>query len=96
MYLHWSPKLALGLLVAVGILMTMFWALGIDVGSVMQSHTTTWIFLNYAGLIIWVCVWIGDQVRMRSKSVWPWVAPLIVAPLPTLTLFLLHTLRQAK
>lgn len=96
MYLHWSKKLAVGLLVGFGILTTILWALtGGEAGSVLKAHTTTWILLNYAGLVVWIFVWIGDQARMRGNPVWPWVIPLIVAPLPTLTVFLLLNLRRA-
>jgi hypothetical protein len=96
MYLHWSPKLAMGLLVAFGVLMTAMWAVGTETGSVLKAHTTAWILVNYAGLVIWLFVWIGDQARMRGKAVWPWVLPLILAPLPTLAVFVLHTIRPAK
>jgi hypothetical protein len=96
MYLHWSPKLAIGLLIAFGVLMAAIWAMGGQAGSVLKAHTTAWILLNYAGLAIWLLVWIGDQARMRGKPVWPWVIPLILAPLPTLTIFILYTLRPAK
>ena len=96
MYLHWSPKLAIGLFVAFGLLMTLFWTVGIDASSVLKAHTTMWIVANYAGLVIWIYVWICDQARMRGKAVWPWLVPLVLAPLPTLAVFLVHTLRQAK
>jgi hypothetical protein len=96
MYLHWSPKLSIGLLGTFGILMTMFWAVGIETGTALKSHTIIWILLNYVGMVIWIFVWIGDQTRMRGKPVWPWLIPLVLAPLPTLTIFLLYTLKQSK
>src|SRR5262245_24979336 len=77
MYLHWSKKIAIVLLAVFGVLMIVFWAVGGgEAGSVLKVHTTTWILLNYAGLIIWLFVWIGDQARMRGQAVWPWLIPL--------------------
>jgi len=96
MYLHWSKKMAIALLAGFGLLMLVLWAVGGgEAGSVLKAHTTTWILLNYAGVIIWLFVWIGDQARMRGHAVWPWAIPLILAPLPTLAVFLLLTLRRS-
>ena len=95
MYLHWSKKLAIGLLAAFAILMVLFVVLGGgEAISILKTHTTRWVLLNYAGLIIWIFVWIADQARMRGNPVWPWVVPLLLAPLPTLAVFLLHNLRR--
>jgi len=96
MYLHWSKKLAIGLLATFVIFMSASYLTGRgEVGSVLKAHTTTWILVNYVGLVLWLCVWIGDQARMRGQAVWPWVIPLILAPLPTLSIFLLLTLRRS-
>ena len=95
MYLHWSRKIAMGLLAVFGVLMVVLWAVeGGQMGSALKVHTTTWILLNYAGLIIWLFIWMADQARMRGQAVWPWLIPLILAPLPTLSIFLLLTLRR--
>jgi hypothetical protein len=97
MYLHWSKTLAFGLLGAFGVLMTIFLAMdGADATSTLKAHTTRWIILNYAGLLVWVFVWIGDQVRMRGKPTWVWFVPFLLAPLPTLALFLLYLQQRPK
>jgi len=96
MYLHWSKKIVLALLGVFGILMLLVPAIGLGETSTLKIHTVVWILLNYAGVSIWVFIWIGDQLRMRGKPVWPWFVPMLLAPLPTLTIFLLHTLRQTQ
>jgi hypothetical protein len=96
MYLHWSKNLAIGLLVGFSLLMVLLWSVrGAETSSVLKPHTTTWIILNYAGLVLWLIVWVGDQARMRNNALWPWLIPLLIAPLPTLTLFLLYTLKRS-
>ncbi len=97
MYLHWSVKLATGLLSAFLILAALFLVMGGDAEpSALKSHTTRWIFLNYAGLMVWVFVWLGDQARMRGQNAWLWLVPFLFAPLPTLMLFLLSQLKQTR
>jgi hypothetical protein len=97
MYLHWSKKLAQGLLGAFVILGGLFFIVGGGgAPSALKTHTTRWIILNYAGLLVWVFVWIGDQARMRQKNVWLWLAPFLFAPLPTLMAFLLYLQQRTK
>ena len=97
MYLHWSKTLAIGLLATFGLLMTLFLALGGgEAASALKAHTTRWIILNYAGLLIWVFVWIADQARMRGKNLWVWAVPFLFAPLPALALFLLYLQQRPK
>ena len=97
MYLHWSKTLAIGLLATFAILMTLFLVLGgSEAPSTLKAHTTRWIVLNYAGLLIWVFVWIADQARMRGKNLWVWVIPFLFATLPTLALFLLYLQQRPK
>jgi uncharacterized membrane protein len=52
--------------------------------------------LNYLGLIVWVFVWMIDQARMRGKNVWVWLVPFVLAPLPTLMLFVLFLQRRIQ
>lgn len=61
-----------------------------------QIHTTRWMALNYVGLIAWVFVWMIDQTRMRGKNVWVWLVPFVLAPLPTLMLFVLFLQRRIQ
>ena len=67
-----------------------------DSTSSLKSHTTRWMALNYVGLILWVFVWMIDQTRMRGKNVWAWLVPFILAPLPTLMLFVLFLQRRIQ
>ena len=62
----------------------------------LKIHTTRWIALNYLGLIVWVFVWMIDQARMRGKNVWVWLVPFVLAPLPTLMLFVLFLQRRIQ
>jgi len=41
-------------------------------------------------------VWMYDQARVRGKNVWIWIAPFVIAPLPTLMAFVLVVQRRAK
>jgi hypothetical protein len=97
MYLHWSVKLATGLLGTFVVLAGLFLVMGSGAeASALKSHTTRWIFLNYAGLMVWAFVWLGDQARMRGHNAWLWLAPFLFAPLPTLMLFLLYQSKQTR
>lgn len=57
---------------------------------------TGWIMLNYAGLALWVFVWMIDQARVRGKNIWLWLLPFLLAPLPTLLAFILFLQRRIK
>ena len=67
-----------------------------DSTSGLKIHTTRWMALNYLGLVAWVFVWMIDQARMRGKNVWVWLVPFVLAPLPTLMLFVLFLQRRIK
>jgi uncharacterized membrane protein len=67
-----------------------------DSASVLKLHTTRWMALNYLGLVAWVFVWMIDQARMRGKNVWVWLIPFVLAPLPTLMLFVLFLQRRIQ
>ncbi len=67
-----------------------------DSTSSLQIHTTRWMALNYLGLVAWVFVWMIDQARMRGKNVWVWLVPFVLAPLPTLMLFVLFLQRRIQ
>ncbi len=93
----WSKKIVLGLLAGFAILTVWFLAEGPEAGtSGLKVHTTRWITLNYAGLIIWVFVWMIDQARVRGKNVWLWLLPFLFAPLPTLMAFVLFLQQKMK
>ena len=93
----WNKKLVLGLLAASIVLMGLFFIEGpAGAQSVLKIHTTRWIALNYAGLVIWLFVWMIDQANMRAKNVWLWLVPFLFAPLPTLMLFILYLQRKVS
>jgi hypothetical protein len=91
----WSKKLVAVLLSAFVVLVGLFFFLGTpESTSGLKIHTTRWMALNYAGLLIWLFVWMIDQARVRGRNVWLWLVPFIVAPLPTLMLFVLFLQRK--
>lgn len=91
----WSKRLVVGLLVAFTVLLVLFLAAGPEAGaSSLKLHTTRWITMNYAGLVIWLFVWMIDQARVRGQNVWPWLLPFLLAPLPTLMAFVLFLQRR--
>ena len=93
----WSKRLVIGLLAGFTILMAIFWIQGPDTETTaLKIHTTRWILLNYAGLVVWIGVWMFDQARVRGKNLALWVVPLLFAPLPTLMLFVLAMQRRMK
>jgi hypothetical protein len=93
----WSKRLVIGLLAAFTILIAVFWAQGPEAETTaLKIHTTRWILLNYAGLVVWIGVWMFDQARVRGKNLAVWLVPLLFAPLPTLMLFVLAMQRRLK
>lgn len=91
----WSKSLVAGLLLAFLLFLGVFLIHGSpDSASGLKIHTTRWMALNYAGLVIWIFVWMIDQARVRAKNVGPWLLPFIFAPLPTLMLFILFLQRR--
>jgi len=91
MYLHWSKKVAIGLLAGFGVGVALFLLPGtIDESQTTPPYMTIWIVLNYVGLLVWLFIWIADQARMRGKNIWVWLLPTVLAPLPTLMGFLIY------
>jgi len=91
MYLHWSKKVAIGLLAGFGVGVALFLLPGtIDGSQTTPPFMTIWIVLNYVGLLVWLFIWIADQARMRGKNIWVWLLPTVLAPLPTLMGFLIY------
>jgi hypothetical protein len=62
----------------------------------LESYITGWMIINYLGLIVWIFVWMIDQARMRGKNFWVWLVPFVLAPLPTLMLFVLFLQRRIR
>jgi hypothetical protein len=93
----WSKRLVAALLglfaLTLGIL---FLNTAPDNMSGFKSYMTGWMAINYLGLIVWVFVWMIDQTRMRGKNVWVWLLPFVLAPLPTLMLFVLFLQRRLR
>jgi hypothetical protein len=91
----WSKRLVIGLIVTFGLLEVLFWVSFAGGGeSVLHIRTTHWIILNYLLLLVWVFVWMFDQARVRGKNVWVWLAPFVIAPLPTLVVYVLVLQRR--
>ena len=91
----WSKKLIAVLLILFALLAGLFLFQGpADSASGLKVHTTRWMALNYAGLLVWLFVWMIDQARVRGKNVWLWLLPFLLAPLPTLMVFVLFLQRR--
>ena len=93
----WSKRLVAALL---GLFVLMLGAfllkIALDNTSDLTTHATSWMALNYLGLLAWIFVWMIDQARMRGKNFWVWLVPFILAPLPTLMLFVLFLQRRIR
>ena len=93
----WSKRLVAALLglfaLTLGIL---FLNTAPDNSNGLKAYMTGWMAINYLGLIVWVFVWMIDQTRMRGKNVWVWLLPFVLAPLPTLMLFVLFLQRRLR
>jgi len=93
----WSKRLVTALLGLFVIMLGIFFLdAAPDSMSSLSLHTTRWMTLNYLGLIAWVFVWMIDQARMRGKNFWVWLVPFVLAPLPTLMLFILFLQRRIR
>lgn len=93
----WSKRLVMTLLGLFVLFLGIFLVHGApDTVSGLKIHTTRWMALNYVGLVIWVFVWMIDQARMRAQNFWVWLVPFLLAPLPTLMLFVLYLQRRLK
>ncbi|RMH05613.1 MAG: hypothetical protein D6704_09185 [Nitrospirae bacterium] len=91
----WSKRIVITLLVVFALLELLFWmaASGEEVSG-LTTRTTHWLLLNYFLLLIWIFVWMFDQARVRGRNVWIWLPPFVVAPLPTLVVFILVLQRR--
>jgi uncharacterized membrane protein len=93
----WSKRLVAALLGFFVLMLGIFLLNATPEGtSVLKEHTTSWMAINYVGLIVWVFVWMIDQARMRGKNFWVWLVPFALAPLPTLMLFVLFLQRRIQ
>lgn len=93
----WSKRIIISLLILFGLLELLFLLTTSGAGTnQLFTRTTHWIALNYFLLLVWVFVWMYDQTRVRGKNVWVWLAPFLLAPLPTLMAFVLVLQRRMK
>jgi hypothetical protein len=93
----WSKRLVAALLALFFLVLGSFFLQGPgDTSSGLKIHTVRWMALNYVGLVIWIFVWMIDQARVRGKNVWLWLLPFLLAPLPTLMLFIMFLQRRFK
>ncbi len=93
----WNHRIVLTLLAVFGVLQLVFWVTA-EGGSrsALPTRATYWLVANYLLLLVWVAVWMFDQARVRGKTVWLWLAPFLIAPLPTLMLFVLALQRRPR
>ena len=93
----WSKRLVAALLVLFVLMLGIFFlSTASDTMNGFTIYITGWMAVNYLGMIAWVFVWMIDQARMRGKNVWIWLVPFILAPLPTLMLFVLFLQRRIQ
>ncbi|THJ24650.1 MAG: hypothetical protein CAF45_005625 [Nitrospira sp. CG24E] len=93
----WSKRLVATLLGLFVLMLGVFFLDTAPEGTrILKDHTTSWMAINYIGLIVWVFVWMVDQARMRGKNFWVWLVPLVLAPLPTLMVFVLFLQRRIQ
>ena len=93
----WSKQLVIGLLAVFVLALIVFLIqVQLDERSLLTMHAVRWIILNYVGLVLWVFVWMIDQMRMRGKNVWVWLLPFLLFPLPTLMALILFLQRRMK
>ena len=64
--------------------------------SSIHPHTIQYILVNYSLLAVWLFIWMYDQAKVRGVNVWPWLPPFLLAPLPTLLLYILFLQRPAR
>ncbi len=64
--------------------------------SSIHPHTIQYSLVNYSLLAVWVFIWMYDQAKIRGVNVWPWLLPFLLAPLPTLLLYILFLQRPAR
>jgi hypothetical protein len=86
----WSKRFAVAALV-VFVLMEIYLITQTagETASSIQPHTIQYLLVNLSLLAIWVFIWMFDQARVRGMNVWPWLPPFLLAPVPTLFLFIL-------
>ena len=92
--LVWSKRFALAALVIFTV--TEVFLISQTVGggpSALHPHTIQFILANYSLLAIWAFIWMFDQAKVRGENVWPWLAPFLLAPLPTLMGYILFLQR---
>lgn len=93
----WSKRFVIGLLAAFVLVLVVLLTQGqLGEERALKIHTTSWIILNYVGLVLWIFMWMIDQTRMRGKNVWVWLLPFLLAPLPTLMALILFLQRRMK
>ena len=93
----WSKRLVFSLIGVFVLSVILLW-MAHQVGGVswLQILTTHWMGLNYFLLLVWIFIWMYDQARVRGKNVWLWLVPFMVAPLPTLMVYVLILQRRIK
>ncbi len=93
----WSHRIVITLLAVFGVLQLVFWITAEGGGrSMLSARTTYWLMVNYFLLLGWIAVWMFDQARVRGKNIGIWLLPFLIAPLPTLMIFVLVLQRRPR
>jgi hypothetical protein len=95
--LVWSKRFAVAALIVFAVLELYLITQTSGKGpSAIHPHTIQYLLVNYSLLVLWVFTWMVDQTRVRGANVWPWLIPFLLAPLPTLLIFILFLQRPKK
>ena len=92
----WSKRIVLGLGAAFLLIEAIFLLTHTSFNIGAWRALSDFLLLNYVLLMVWLFVWMYDQARVRGKNVWLWLAPFILAPLPTLIIYVLYLQRRIK
>jgi hypothetical protein len=91
----WSKRFAIAALAVFVILEIFLIARTAGEGpSGIRPHTIQYLLVNYILLAVWVFIWMFDQARLRDIKVGLWLVPFLLAPVPTLLIFILIAQRR--
>ena len=93
----WSKRLAVAALVLFVALEAFLISQTTGAGpSDIHPHTIQYLLVNYSLMALWVFIWMFDQARVRGVNVWLWLLPFLLAPLPTLLVYILYLQQPQK
>lgn len=92
----WSKQIVLGLAVLFLLIEAIFLLTHTSFNIGAWQALSDFLLLNYVLLMIWLFVWMYDQARVRGKNVWLWLVPFLLAPLPTLVIYVLYLQKRLR